>query len=263
MYQNAMIGWINHIRSGVLFAGSETTAQPGVNVQSDHGAEAWQTAGVTTSAAGAGLFVRTPGLTVVPWRALVLARTNLTSAATLRWRIGNAGGVVYDSGTIPAGVVPGYGQSVHVLPSEVAGNYVQLGMDDPANPDGSIRIGLVYGGPVWQPALNISPASAIGREQGGTEVVTRGGQEYVTQDWQRRAWDIELEALSDSEAMEGIYELDRIARAGGNVLLIPRPDGPHLAREAVFGRLKETSSIGFHHQDATRRNWRGRIAERL
>jgi hypothetical protein len=261
MPENAMIGWVNHIRSGAVSAGSETTAQPAVNIQSDHGAEAWQTAGIVTSGAGAWLSIDAG--TAADWRALVLARTNLTADATLRWRLGDADGDVYDSGTLPAGVVPGYGQAVHVLPQTVRRRYMRVDIDDPANPDGFIRIGLAYGGPVWQPSINIGPGSSIGREQGGTEVVTRGGQEYVKQDWQRRACDIELEALSDSEAIRDIYELDRIARAGGNVLLIPRPGSPHLARETIFGRLRETSSIGFPYQGSALRNWRGRITERL
>ena len=140
---------------------------------------------------------------------------------------------------------------------------MRVDIDDLANPDGSLRIGLAYGGPVFQPEAGIASGSTLERERGGTEIVTRGGQEYVAQDWQRRAWTIECDVLEEAEAMDGIFELDRIARAGGNILLIPRPDGPHLAREAVFGRLKETSGIGFHHQDATRRTWRGRITERL
>lgn len=114
---NALIGWTNKITAAVaLTAGSAAASLPATNLQNDSGspASAWQTAGgVVTAAAGATLLVDS-GSPATAWRAFLLARTNLTSAATLRWQVGPVSALVeetplfdlhFDAGSItpPAG----------------------------------------------------------------------------------------------------------------------------------------------------------------
>ncbi|MFC5359445.1 phage head spike fiber domain-containing protein [Azospirillum himalayense] len=94
-HQNHLWGYENHPLTGTVQAGSEVQGLPASNLQNDQGdtASAWQTGqGVVTSAAGA-WFVVDAGADVT-WRATLLARTNLTSAAQIRVRVGSRSSVV-------------------------------------------------------------------------------------------------------------------------------------------------------------------------
>lgn len=82
-----MLGWKNQVTAGVLT--QQTSGAAGMDpsqLQSDQGsaATAWQTAGL-----GAQLTIDSGSDTTV-WRAFLLARTNLTAAATVHWRVGSA-----------------------------------------------------------------------------------------------------------------------------------------------------------------------------
>lgn len=260
---NAAIGWNNGIITGALTAGSEAAGLSVANLQDDRGsaATAWQTAaGVTTTTlqidAGAS----------TTWRVLYLGRTNLTSAATVRWRIGNSAGgasASYDSGVISAGVVSGFGQSVHVAPTDQAGRYVYLNLVDAANPDGFLNVALAFAGAVWQPAINFDVGTAIGQDDRTDEVVTLGGQEYPAPRWQRRRWDVVFQTLNSSDVWPSVMALDSYARRGGNLLLLPDPASADLGREALFGRMKSTSDITYPTRVTIYRSWRARFTERL
>lgn len=79
-------GWDrNWVRQGRLTASSQVGELGVGNLQSDHGGAwaGWQTAGTSAS-----LRVEMPQ--AVPWRVMLLARSNLTPAATVRWRVGGA-----------------------------------------------------------------------------------------------------------------------------------------------------------------------------
>lgn len=172
-------------------------------------------------------------------------------------------GAEYDSGVIPAGVVPGVGQSVHVLPAEVQAQNAICDVSDPANPDGFLNIALSYQGPVVQTALNIGWGGGHGRNQGGADVRTRGGAEYPRLDWAARMRDIEHNGVLDTEVWPLVMALDAYARRGGNVLLLPDPNSPYLAQEALFGRLRTTASLTTPMNTKDRVAWRATIEERL
>lgn len=261
----ACFGWINNAGTGTLSASSETASLGAAQLQNDQGnaASAWQTAGGVTSA---GLTVDA-GVPGAAWRAFGLFRTNLTGAATVRWRVGAVAamtsGVVFDTGTVAAGVAAGFGQSVLVAAAAVAGRYCRLDVADPGNPDGVLNVPLIFAGPVWQPASNISAESAFGRDDSTDEVVTRGGQEYPTSRFVRRRWEIALARVRAAEVWPFAMELDRVARLGTNVLFVPDPASADRNREAVFGRLRATSDLGHPHGVADARGWRCRVTERL
>ena len=173
------------------------------------------------------------------------------------------GRVAYDSGFVPAGVRPGFGQSVHVAPAPVAGEAVRLDITDPTNPDGFINVPLAYAGPVWQPATNIAYDTSLGRDDATDETTTRGGAEFPTLQWTRRRWDVSLQGIRASELWPSVMELDRAARTGQNVLFVPDPAGADVAREAVFGRLRSLGDVTYPFGNGDRRAWRARITERL
>ncbi|MCC6193367.1 MAG: hypothetical protein IT518_02770 [Burkholderiales bacterium] len=107
-----------------------------------------------------------------PISACVLYRNNLSSAATMRFRVYDEptmGVLLYDSGTISAdlakpfgelwwGVDPlgasyfdafGYSVAWHWLPAPVVGKYAVLTLNDPANTDGYIQASRLFVGMHW------------------------------------------------------------------------------------------------------------------
>lgn len=185
-----------------------------------------------------------------------LSDTQLSALATTGSTMTTAG-LALDTGRLPAGVVAGVGQSIVVAPAEIAGRYCRVDIDDPSNPDGFLNIPLAYAGPVLQPAYNFSYQSARGRDAGVAEVTTQGGQEYPRSLWQRRRFNLDLQAMLDIE-VPLFDELDAFARGGGNVLLVPDAAAP---TDAVFGRL--TQPADFKWVVPTLRSWSAQITERL
>lgn len=93
---NLLLGWRNAIETGALAAGAATAELPVSNLATPHGdaSSGWQTpAGVTTAAAG-GWFQIDAGAAGATWRAFLLARTNLSAGAAVRWRVGPAEALV-------------------------------------------------------------------------------------------------------------------------------------------------------------------------
>ena len=265
---NALLGWVNLALSGTLTAGSQAAGLGIGNLKQERGAAstAWQTAaGALTPPAGA-YFDLDSGDRGSVWNALGLFRTNLTADAQIEWYVGDTAGGAdpqWYSGLIPADVARGYGQSVTVPPPGTTGRWLHCNIYDPGNPDGFINIPLAFGGPCWQPALNLGLGSAVGRDGLVTETVTRGGQEFPTSLWQRRRWDLEFVGIRDAEVWPYVMELDAYARSGGNVLLIPQPGGAQIARETVFGRFQASGPVTTPLSSLDARAWRGTITERL
>lgn len=261
---NTVLAWNNYITSASLVAGSAAASLPVQNLQNDIGSAStgWQTAaGVITNAAGA-WFRATPATPAQTWRALGIFRCNLTPAATVTLELWNSAGPTLVS-SVAAQVVAGYGQAVAILPADTTADYCEVHIDDPTNPDGFVNVALAYGGPAWLPATGASWDTTVGRDDSVTETVSRGGQEYPVLLWQRRRWDLALDGIRQSELWADIGELDRISRAGGNVLFVPDQTSSTMQQEAVFGRLQSTADVTFPYSGADRRAWRASITERL
>jgi len=258
-------GYTNRILAGTISAGSEVSGLGSGNLQTQQGGDsaAWRTAGVVTSAAGA--WFRVDAGAATTWRAFALARTNLTTAATVRWRVGTIAspGLNYDSGTISAGIVAGFGQSILVAPSDITGQVVRCDIDDPANPDGFVSVALAYAGPIWQPSISFSPETSLSATRGNEATQTRSGAAFVSARYYQRAWAISHGAVKAADLWAQLMPMDRVAADGTNVLFIPDPASAQIQRESVFGILETTSDIGFLTPAGDWRTWRGRIAERL
>lgn len=293
-------GWDrNWVRRGRVTAGSQVVGLDVGKLQNDQGSrtEAWQTVGTTS-------WFQVDALASVHWQVLVLARTNLTPQATVRWRVSDDPSFTtweFDSGFNP-GPAAGLGQTVAILPAippdyspdletieaengQVIraedeqplvsnkppaggvglglGRYLRCDISDPTNPDGYLNIPLAYAGPLTQTAINIGWGGGTGRVHGSTDVRTRGGALFSRLNWAARVQEIEHTAILESEVWPIIMALDLYARRGGNVLFVPDPDSPEVARETIFGRLTPTANLTFPYQSDERRAWRATIEERL
>ena len=288
---NAGWGWDrNWIQQGRLTASSEVVGLGIGNLQDERGGAStgWQTVGTEA-------FFVVDALDAVLWRALVLARTNLTPNALVRWRVGNDPTFAtwsFDAGWT-AGPARGVGQVVTILPAvdsavpeqpvklitedglvlmteaqqvlliEVGmrGRYARCDIVDPLNPDGFLNIGLAYGGPLVQTQRNFSYGTSLGRTQGGTDVRTRSGAMIRNLHWTARRWNVDLKSLMADEIWPFVMDLDLYGRRGGNVLFVPNPDSPNVSREAVFGLLTPTADVSVPNH--VFRAWSATIEERL
>ena len=265
---NALLGWVNLILSGTLTAGSQAPGLGIGNLKQERGAAstAWQTGAGVVTANGGAWFEVDSGDSGSVWNALTLARTNLTADARIEWLIGEAptsGGLAWTSGRVPAGVARGYAQTVAIPPAGTRGRRLHVRIDDPGNPDGFVNIPLAFAGPCWEPALNLGWGSALGSVVRVTKTVTRGGQEYPTPLSRQRQYILEFVGIKDAEVWPYVQELDACAWAGGNILLVPRPDGPDMQRETVFGMFEPTAPLTTPLNTLDARAWRATITERL
>lgn len=87
---NCLLGWKNQIAAATLTASSAAAGLGPSNLLNDQGnaATAWQTTGTN------GTLRIDTGLDSSTWRAFLLARTNLTASATVRWRVGPADALI-------------------------------------------------------------------------------------------------------------------------------------------------------------------------
>ena len=114
---NALFGFRNHALTGAFTASASVAGLGPDQLAGPHGATSasWQTPAGTTSG-----WVRLDAGAAVEWGAFSLCNTNLTSAATVRWRLSDdatfAASPVWDSGALPA-VAAGYRQAVAVEPA--------------------------------------------------------------------------------------------------------------------------------------------------
>lgn len=95
----SLLGFTNYAATGTLTAGSEASNMGiAAGWTSPHGSAstAWQTkSGITTSANGAWAIVNCGA--AVTLRAFLLARTNLSTAATVRWRAGTQAAIIEET----------------------------------------------------------------------------------------------------------------------------------------------------------------------
>lgn len=259
-----LIGATNYVKSGVVAAAfGATAANMGVgNLQSDQGSPstAWQTASGTLTA-GVQIIPAAPAQT---WRAAGVFRTNLTSAAQVNFYLFN-GPQPSGSATQVAhlAVSPVNGQAVAIFSADTVADWMQINVTDTGNQDGFINVPLAFAGPAWLPAMGASWQSTHGRDDQVVEATTRGGQEYPTLYWQRRHYALALDGVRGSEVWASLDPLERVARAGGNVLFVPDITSADMQNQAIFGRLKPTADVSYPYQAADRRAWRAQITERL
>jgi hypothetical protein len=114
---NALFGFNNRALTGTLTASAAAAGLGPDQLATPHGAtsSSWQTPAGTTTA-----WARLDAGSAVEWGAVALTNTNLTPAATVRWRLSDdanfAVSPVWDTGAVPV-VAAGYRQAVAVEPA--------------------------------------------------------------------------------------------------------------------------------------------------
>lgn len=241
MTANALIGYVNRIESGVLTAGSAESERPIADLAKVSGGDYWQTTAGTVST-----WFQCDAGSAVEWRLFGLFRTNLTTAATVRWMLGTTAGAsdVLDTTAAAANIQAGYGQTVQALGQGYSARYLRCEIADAGNPDGFLRVPLAFAGPAWQPGRNFSYGWSIGWEDPTEMDETIGGQEIARLGPPaRRVLELAFDLVGESVVHGTLLEIDRLKGRTGNVLAVPRPDqaAAIVNREAVFGRLGDNA----------------------
>lgn len=258
-----LLGWENHALAGTITASASAAGLGPEQMQNPHGATstAWTTPSSTTSAN----FVVDAGASV-EWHAFGLFNTNLSTAATVRWRVGDDptfAAHAYDSGTLSNTVAAGYRQSLHIPPAAQTGQYLRVDLADSGNAEGRLRVAQLYAGRAVRPVRNLGFESAVARDVQRPSLTTRGGQEFPTFRFARRSWRVELPSLALADVSAVAEAMQIAAQDGGNVLFVPFPAGADVAREAVFGTVTTATPIGWPGQTPKLRTFGFTISERL
>lgn len=171
--------------------------------------------------------------------------------------------VSFDSGTVDAGVIAGFAQSVVTAPAHKAGRWCRCDIDDALNPDGFINIALAFAGPVDELSHNIGWGTALGRDRVGDTSVTRSGVEYRETRYVRRRWDISYDNIYGDELWPLMMAWIASTDDGGNALFIPDPESAHVSRETVLGIIEVLADVTWPVENVDYRALRARISERL
>jgi hypothetical protein len=256
----ALLGWENAIEASstslAVSAAADGASAELLRVPIGAASVAWQTPAGTTTAS-----LTVTAAAAVAFRAACLSRTNLTTGATIRVRVGSAANIIsapaYDSGTVSAGVAVGIGQALHVMSAAVSAVAMRIDISDAANPDGYLNIPLAYAGPGTE--FNIAYSSNTGLDVRRGDTTTRGGQVFVDALSRARGWTLDVGHIRDAAA-DWLDPLEASAAQGRNILFVPRVGNARAAAESVFGILAP-GRRGFLGVNG--RSWSATISERL
>ncbi|MGE0155105.1 MAG: hypothetical protein AB7R90_21000 [Reyranellaceae bacterium] len=208
----------------------------------------------------------------LPWRALSLSATfdadcgsacafrvfglfglrNLTATATVQVLLSNVSagaGELYDSGALVMAVERGFDQWTLALEEAVSARYLRLAIADPDNADGNMDIGLAWAGDAFETTRNPDYGLAPGHDDPSPGQATPGGQTYIDARRIVRALSGRYAFLDRDEARADLLDL---AREGStqSCLLLPVPNGPLAARQAICGLLQKSTRLARSGVDA-------------
>jgi hypothetical protein len=236
-----LIAWDNKADAAALSATSEQASLPGSNVQQPHLSRKWYTAAGVKSAE---LVLDLGAATSVGL--LGLFGANLSSAATLLLRASNSdptgvAGDLYNSGTVGAGVVDGYG-AVYFAFGAVSARYWRLGLTDNTVAD-NLRIGRLFLGPKWTPSVGQLYGWSIGVDDPSIVEESYGGQSYPDVRPQKRVLQFELSYMDESEMYTNAFAMARAAGLVDEVLVIPFETGSFISQQSVWGLLSSQAPL--------------------
>jgi len=166
-------------------------------------------------------------------------------------------GVVYPFGSLPWGapnwwtgqysaeeVAASNATEVTILPRSLPGRYLRVEIDDAANADGYIEIGRLFIADGWQPVRNIIYGASLQWEPRTTVQEALSGAEYFDERQPARVAKVQLDAMTEAEAMSRAFEIQRSVGVSGEVLFVWDPDDTtHALRRQYLARLRALSAI--------------------
>lgn len=141
------------------------------------------------------------------------------ASSTLEWSDDN-----FWSGRIPQEFIDGYPAVLLHLIESTAYRYWRLEIDDTTNADGYIDLGRLFLAEQRSPTFNYSKGAELGFIPKSGIEESEGGNEKFDIKRDPRFFSFELKVITDVEAYEWVFELQRRASTHGEILVIPDPD---------------------------------------
>lgn len=171
------------------------------------------------------------GFTVV-WPALF-------SSESLEWEDDN-----WWSGQLTTEVRESYPSNAIRRFTQISARYWKVLIADTGNADGYVQIGRLMISAVWSPVVNYDYGASLGFETDTAVEKSLGGQEYFDRRTGRRVFRCQLSWLSEQEAYERAWEIQRTLGTDGEVFINIDPDNTlHESRLAYLGRLRQLTAI--------------------
>jgi hypothetical protein len=198
---------------------------------------------------------------------------NLSSGATIRVRVSNSSDGSSPSldhtidavvasfawGSLPwgsfpwAGVLsdlsvdphPGKQTTFYKSTTTVTGQYIFVNITNTSNPDGYVQIGRFLAGEAFIPRINMSYGAGLGFIDDSVQKRTMGGSVFFNRKPVRRKIDLELGALSESEAYGNVYEMQHALGVTKGFLFVYNPDdaGDLVLRRTIYGTFTSLEPI--------------------
>lgn len=236
-----LLAWDNLVDASTVTAGSEIVTLPGSNVKQPHLSRKWYTvAGVKSSNI---IFDRGASL---PASLGALLGSNLTAAATVRWRASNTDPTVtsstlLDTTTVAAGAKAGYGASYKTWAS-VTARYWRADIADASLPD-NLRIGRIVLAPTWQPSVNMELNWSVAAVDPSTVDYSYGRQAFGDVRPQQRMLQFSLDFMDEAEMYGNAFALARFAGIVKDILAIPDIASAWISEQAVWGLLTSSEPL--------------------
>lgn len=122
--------------------------------------------------------------------------------------------------------------------------YWRADMADESNPAGYLQLGRVFLGTGWTPAYNMAYGAGIGYDPRSSSVETDSGAEYFIARPNPRTVAVAIEYMTEAEAMDGIFELQRQLGTTDEVWFEwDADDLLQMPRRSFLGRLKTMDKL--------------------
>lgn len=226
--------WVNAVDTATtITADSQSATQPASNLASPRYGRIWRTSAATT----AYFLITFSAATAV--NVLALAGCTLSATDTVRHRLYDTDGVtvLYDSGVVACGVLPGYALHVTRLSQSYSPKYWRCDIVATSRASqGYFDIARAWAAPVWSPTIGISvPWDESWRDEADVVRAPRSGARFAGDGPQYRTLNCTLKWMLAADKLQA-KELARVAGIRSQVLLIPVTSGD-LPREAILGRF--------------------------
>jgi hypothetical protein len=163
----------------------------------------------------------------------------LFASENLEWEDDN-----WWSGQIDAETRANYPSHFNHRPTQIAARYWKVLVTDAGNADGYVQIGRLFIGAAWQPEVNYDYGSTFGFETDTGVEKALGGQEYFDRRTGRRVFRCQLSWLSEQEAYERAWEIQRSLGYDGEVFVnIDPANVTQQIRLAFPARLRQLSAL--------------------
>jgi hypothetical protein len=233
--------WVNAVDTATaITSDSESATLPASNLSSSRFGRIWRTSAATTA------YFRATFAAATSLDVLALSGCSLSSTDTVRHRLYSSDGttVLYDSGVIACGVLPGYALHVHVLSASYSASFWRCDVVATSRASlGYFDIKRAWAGPVWTPSIGISvPWDESWQDDADVVRSKRSGARFVGDGPQYRTLNCTMGWLTAADKIQA-KEMARVAGCRGQILLIPISAGD-LPREAILGRIDRMQPVG-------------------